>query len=166
MNNLIFEKSITAIKKAPLPIPDPTHVTKAFDNLVNAWKDCTIVSEQEKTKRAGIKAFRDVNVKAIEENSALLKLYLEYSFKERAFTIQGMFERLDQSLANGDTQMASSAIAAIVSITKESPLAYENRPEFCNVQLMYKNHYTNNFDWSEFVIANQKACEKLLENLE
>lgn len=121
MNNLILEKSVTAIKKTPLP--NPTNAAQAFDNLVNAWKDCTIVTEQEKTKRAGIKAFRDVNVKAIEENSALLKLYLEHSFKERAFTIQGMFERLDQSLANGDTQMASSAIAAIVSITKESPLA-------------------------------------------
>jgi hypothetical protein len=119
----MLEKSLAVVKKVPLPIPNPANAAKAFDNLVNAWKDCAIVTEQEKTKRLGIKAFRDVNVKAIEENSALLKLYLEKSFSERAFVIQGMFDRLDESLASGNTQMASDAIAAIVSITKESPLA-------------------------------------------
>jgi hypothetical protein len=119
----MLEKSIAIVKKAPIPVPNPDTAAKAFDNLVNAWRDCSIVTEQEKTKRAGIKAFRDVNVKAIEENSALLRLYLEKSFSERAFVIQGMFDRLDESLASGNTQMASDAIAAIVSITKESPLA-------------------------------------------
>lgn len=105
-----------------LPIPDPSSAAKAFDNLISAWKECSVISEQEKTKRENIRAFRDVNIKAIEENSALLKLYLKHSFEERAFVIQKMFDRLDQSLASGDTQMAASAIAAIVDVTKQSPL--------------------------------------------
>lgn len=38
---------------------------------------------------------------------------------------------------------------------------YENRPEICNVHLMYERHYKTQFDWSEFVLINQKACEIL-----
>jgi hypothetical protein len=118
----MLKKAIKAVGGIPVPTPNPVNAALAFDNLIDAWKECSIITEQEKTKRAGIKSFRDVNIKAIEENSALLKLYLESSFKERAVTIQGMFDRLDTSLANGDSKMASDAIAAIVSITKESPL--------------------------------------------
>ncbi len=97
--------------------------TKAFDNLVGAWKEYAITAEIEQTKRENIKTFRDTSIKAIEESSAILKAYLERVFKERASVIQGMFEHLDKSLASGNTQSASEAIAAIVSVTKESPLA-------------------------------------------
>ena len=114
---------MVAGKNIALPIPNHASATQAFDNLVSAWKECTIVAEQEKTKRENIRAFRDVNVKAIEENSALLKRYLEHSFAERAFVIQEMFNRLDKNLEQGNMQAASDAISAIVSITKESPLA-------------------------------------------
>lgn len=41
---------------------------------------------------------------------------------------------------------------------------YENRPEVCNVRIMYDKHYKNSFVWSEFVTVNQKACEELLKN--
>lgn len=114
---------MVAGKNIALPIPNHASATQAFDNLVSAWKECTIVAEQEKTKRENIRAFRDVNVKAIEENSALLKRYLEHSFAERAFVIQEMFNRLDKNLEQGNMQAASDAISAIVSITKESALA-------------------------------------------
>lgn len=70
-------------------IPTPTTAAvDAFDNLVNAWKDCKNTAEVEKTKRENIKSWRDTNIKAIEENSAILKLYLERSFQERAATIR------------------------------------------------------------------------------
>lgn len=116
---------ITSVTKGkiPLPIPDPTNAAQAFDNLVAAWKECSIITEHEKTKRAQIKSERDVSVKAIEENSKLLKLYLEKTFAERAETIQGMFELLDKGLESGKMDLASDAISAIVDITKQSPLA-------------------------------------------
>lgn len=117
-------KLITGVAKNVASNVDPTaHATKAFENLVSAWKECKIVTEQEKTKRVEIKAFRDINVKAIEENSALLKMYLEYSFKERAFVIQKLFDTLDKSLESGNTQAISDAITGIVDITRQSPLA-------------------------------------------
>ncbi|MCX7067888.1 MAG: YkgJ family cysteine cluster protein [Methylococcales bacterium] len=39
---------------------------------------------------------------------------------------------------------------------------YENRPEICNVRVMYEKHYQSQFNWSEFVLVNQKACDALL----
>jgi hypothetical protein len=108
------------LKKIPLPT---TAAFDAFDNLVNAWKDCKNTAEIEKTKRENIRSWRDTNIKAIEENSAILKLYLERSFQERATTIQGTFDRLDQALADGNIEAVGLMMNAIVSIVKESPLA-------------------------------------------
>jgi hypothetical protein len=105
-----------------LPIPT-TAAVDAFDNLVNAWKDCKNTAEIEKTKRENIKCWRDTNIKAIEENSAILKLYLERSFQERATTIQRTFEYLDQALEDGNTETVGLMMNSIVAIVKESPLA-------------------------------------------
>jgi Fe-S-cluster containining protein len=39
---------------------------------------------------------------------------------------------------------------------------YDNRPEICNVHLMYERHYQHQFTWDEFVQVNQKACDALV----
>jgi hypothetical protein len=104
----------------------PNHLTSAsdaFNNLVNAWKDCQNTAQIEKTKRENIKAWRDTNIKAIEESSSILKLYLERSFQERAATIQNTFTRLDTALASGNIEAVGLMMNSIVSIVKESPLA-------------------------------------------
>ncbi len=95
----------------------------AFNNLVGVWKECKQITEIEKTKREKVKAWRDVNVKIIEENSEILKKYLELSFKERALTIKETFERLDSALANGNTEVVGLMMNSIVSIVNDSPLA-------------------------------------------
>ena len=115
-----IKKLIRNVPKMPVPTPDPN---MAFNTLVSAWKECSIITEQEKTKRENICAYRDVNIKAIEENSAILKIYLEKTFAERSMVIHGMFERLDQGLASGNLDVISATIAAIVDVTKQSPLA-------------------------------------------
>jgi hypothetical protein len=117
-------KNVVAnVSKTSIPMPIPTDAAnQAFNNLVGAWKECSIVAEQEQTKRENIRAYRDVNVKAIEENSAILKLYLEKTFAERAYSIQEMFDRLDKGIELGNTELIASTIGAIVDITKQSPL--------------------------------------------
>jgi hypothetical protein len=114
-------KKVPGIAKG-IPIP-ATPAVDAFNNLVNAWKDYKNTAEVEKTKRENIKSWRDTNIKAIEENSAILKLYLERSFQERAATIQGTFDCLDQALADGNTVAVGLMMNAIVAIVSESPLA-------------------------------------------
>lgn len=117
---MIKNKMPSLVKEIPAPT---TAAIDAFNNLVNAWKDCKNTAEIEKTKRESIKSWRDTNIKAIEENSAILKLYLERSFQERAVTIKGTFERLDQALADGNTEAVALMMNAIVTIVKDSPLA-------------------------------------------
>ena len=122
-----MKNSIIGAPKIPLPVATPPNLVTpailAFNNLVNAWKDCSIVTEQEKSKRENIRAYREVNVRAIEENSAILKLYLKNTFAERAFVIQEMFDRLDKGLDSGNAEVISLTIAAIVDVAKQSPLA-------------------------------------------
>ena len=119
-----IKKAIANVPKTPLSISNPIDTANlALNNLVDAWKECSIVAEQEQTKRDNIRAYREINIKAIEENSAILKLHLEKTFAERALVIQEMFDRLDKGLESGNSEITSSAIAAIVDVTKQSPFA-------------------------------------------
>jgi hypothetical protein len=120
MTNNLPTRISGIVKETPIPT---TVAVDAFDNLVNAWRDYKNTTEIEKTKREYIISWRDANIKVIEENSAILKLYLERSFQERAATIQGTFERLDQALAHENTEVVGLMMNAIVAIVKESPLA-------------------------------------------
>ena len=120
MNANLLMKLPNLAKRAS-PQADPAMM--AFNNLVGAWKECKQTAEIEKIKREKVKAWRDVNVKIIEENSEILKKYLELSFKERALTIKETFERLDSALANGNTEVVGLMMNSIVSIVNESPLA-------------------------------------------
>lgn len=96
---------------------------KALGNIVDAWKQYKMTAEVEHTKRESIRATRDTSIKMIEENAEILKTYLEGMFKERAGIIDGMFAQLDKGLADSNAQLASDAMAAIVAVTKQSPLA-------------------------------------------
>lgn len=44
---------------------------------------------------------------------------------------------------------------------KKSCTIYEKRPDVCNVRLMYKVYYKNDFSWKEFVAINKKSCKVL-----
>lgn len=110
-------------KKVPLPVPDPKDALKAFENLVSAWKDYKTTAELEQTKRESIRAWRDVQVKAIEKNTEILKLYLDHSFAERRMTIDQLFQRLDAGIGSSNPELISMALQSIITITRESPLA-------------------------------------------
>lgn len=121
---MVSKKPISILSNAKLPVPNAADsAAMAFNNLVEAWRECRIVSEQEKTKRENIRSFRDVNIKAIEDNSKILKMYLKNTFLERESVIQGMFDRLDKGIEVGDNEIVSMTIEAIVNVTKQSPLA-------------------------------------------
>ena len=120
MSRTLKERSVDVLKNPPI---SASAAVSAFDNLLNAWKDCKITSEIERTKRENIRSWRDVNVKAIEESSDILRRYLELSFKERAETISGVFERLDRALEDNNTEAVCLMVNSIVTIVKDSPLA-------------------------------------------
>jgi hypothetical protein len=43
---------------------------------------------------------------------------------------------------------------------------YENRPDICNVRVMYEQRYQHQMNWSEFTKQNKLACDALLKNIQ
>lgn len=42
---------------------------------------------------------------------------------------------------------------------------YENRPEFCNVKIMYEKYYKNDYSLLQFYQMNAEVCNQLQELL-
>lgn len=52
-----------------------------------------------------------------------MESYLKERFAEQRYQIDEMFVRLDKGIADGNEQLISGALGAIVSIAAQSPLA-------------------------------------------
>lgn len=102
--------------------PSPLQAVEAFGQLVSAWKEYKITKEVETTKRAQIAAWRDVELTRLDHQRGLLESYLTQTFQERRTVIEGMFNTLDQGIANGDNQLVSMAMQNIISVVQTSPL--------------------------------------------
>lgn len=106
-----------------LPVNPADTAGESFKMLVSAWSEYKKISEVEETKRTEINAYKETQLARIEGQRKVLEQYLSGMFKERATTISGFFEALDKGIASRNSELISSSIGAIVSITKESPLA-------------------------------------------
>ncbi len=95
----------------------------SFNMLVSAWSDYKKVQAVEITKRARIQADKEVAIKAIEEQSALLRDYFTQVFAERRGIIEQNFALLEQALAQDNLDMANLAMASINHLVQQSPLA-------------------------------------------
>ncbi len=42
---------------------------------------------------------------------------------------------------------------------------YENRPDICRVDFMYKQHFSKIYNWNDFCEYNLKICEQLQKNI-
>ncbi len=106
-----------------MPTNHTATASNSFNMLVGAWRDYKTVQAVETTKRAQIQADKEVAIKAIEEQSALLRNYFEHVFAERKSIIQNNFALLEQALAQDNLQMASLAMDSINQLVQQSPLA-------------------------------------------
>lgn len=106
-----------------MPTNHTAAASNSFNMLVGAWRDYKTVQAVETTKRAQIQADKEVAIKAIEEQSALLRNYFEHVFAERKSIIQNNFALLEQALAQDNLQMASLAMDSINQLVQQSPLA-------------------------------------------
>lgn len=114
----------------------------SFNMLVTAWKDYKTVQAIETTKRAKIQADKEVAIKVIEEQSALLRLYFENIFAERKYVINKNFELLEQALEQDNMQMANLAMNSINHLMQQSPLAQAkelmaniNNPQISHIEI-------------------------------
>jgi len=97
-------------------------VTEASNSIVTAWRDYKMVAEQEKTKRFGIAAMRDVKLKELNDKREFMELYLVETFKERRSVVSEMLTRLDQGIESGNDHLIELALATIQDTLRQSPL--------------------------------------------
>ena len=121
----LLNKGVGAIKSTqsnPASVSAQAAST-SFNLLVSAWKDYKQVQAVETTKRAQIQADKEVAIKAIEEQSALLRDYFTQVFAERRGVIEQNFALLEQALAQDNLDMANLAMGSINHLVQQSPLA-------------------------------------------
>ncbi|GFM56371.1 hypothetical protein OH710_00745 [Pseudomonas capsici] len=120
-----MKEIIDLVKKIPLDSKANPAISagESFNMLITAYSEHVKISETEKTKREAITAFKETKLSQIESHRKVLEQYLSNTFKERSSAISGLFDALDKGIESGNSDLISSSIGAIVSITKESPLA-------------------------------------------
>lgn len=115
--------SKTVLSKVAGKVPaNPASALEAFNMLVKAHHDYKITAETERTKRSAIEAWRQVQVGNLQMQKELLQSYLSQTFAERRHVIDEMFDRLDQGIESGNTDLMNMAMSSIVNIVQTSPL--------------------------------------------
>lgn len=105
---------------APLSVFDGLN---ALNQLVAAAQDCIKVHAVENTKQARISAYAKTEIKRIKASEDILKAYFEQTFAERRSAFDGLFERLDVALGQGDAPAIGTVLQGIVDIARSSPIA-------------------------------------------
>src|SRR3954468_12716481 len=80
----------------------------ALNNIISGTKDYLRLREEERTKRTTIEAYATVEVARIRSAESVLKEYFGQVFAERARTIDGLFDHLDDATSKGDGEAATA----------------------------------------------------------
>jgi len=111
------------MKKKIIPKPTPAQALEGFKMLTEAYQQNHQVTEQERTKREQIAAYKEVELAKISSQKEILQTYLSNVFAERKEVINKLFDTLDQGIQKGDTTLIQQSLAGVVAIAKESPLS-------------------------------------------
>ena len=86
-------------------------------------KDYLIVTEQEQTKRVGIKSDCKVQLAKVEAIRSTFELFLNRSFDERRQNFEELFGLVKTSMERGDLKSLEHSLNAVVELARVSPLA-------------------------------------------
>lgn len=127
-------KSIKNVNFGPMQIME---LIKLFvDKSAEVAKFC----EEQKTKRAEIRANAQVAIHQIDSMRIFLQDYLNKSFDERRLLFAREFEIVDQCLATGNVQALAISLNAITDLAKSSP--FKALADLKEVQSAIENHST------------------------
>jgi len=101
----------------------PEMLLKSMQMLQDTYKENHRVTEEETTKRIGIEAEKEVHLRIISSQKAILEQYLEGIFSERKEMIHHMFEVLDKGIETNNMELVQQGLGSIIAVAKESPLA-------------------------------------------
>lgn len=96
--------------------------SNAFSRLIETHHEYKKIAAQEKSKREAVKAWKDVRLTELKNQKEILRSYLEETFKERRYMIDGLFEALDKGIEANNLDVINGVIGGIINVAKESPL--------------------------------------------
>lgn len=99
----------------------PTHVVDGVTDVVSNITDYLKVAEQEETRRTDIVAKRDVALATIQLQRAMISELMQYTFQERAVTLQKQFDILDQAMLQGNVAIVDASLKSMVAVIQSSP---------------------------------------------
>lgn len=112
--------------KFPTNVNVPLNATQLLTvspaQLFQAWNECVKITQQEKTKRRAISAWKEKELTRIGEQSLILREFLNQEFRDRREVYQKFFEKLDQAIAEGNNDLVAVLSAQIVETVRQSPM--------------------------------------------
>lgn len=114
-----------SVKAATLiPKPSPAMVVDAFRLVMASAQEWHAVTEQEKTRREEIRAWKESQLEIIQVQRDFLLTALDKTFDERRENFRRLFDQLDRALmSDGDNAPSQVAdlLGTITDLAKTSP---------------------------------------------
>lgn len=136
LTSSINNKMLSVSKGKPGPA-QMVEMTKFFiDKSAEVAKFC----EEQRTKRAEIRANAQVAIHQIDAVREFLQSYLDKTFDERRMLFAKEFEFVDKCLATGNVQALAVSLNAITELAKSSP--FKALADIKSVKNAIENHCT------------------------
>lgn len=136
LTSSINNKMLSVSKGKPGPA-QMVEMTKFFiDKSAEVAKFC----EEQRTKRAEIRARAQVAIHQIDAVREFLQSYLDKTFDERRMLFAKEFEIVDKCLATGNVQALAVSLNAITDLAKSSP--FKALADIKSVKNAIENHST------------------------
>jgi hypothetical protein len=116
-----MKKIVTNLSKAGGPASALIEAAKLLAELKASMGDYIRITQEEKTKRAEIKAWENIKIEEIRAKRDLFITYLDKAFTEREKSFDRLFDQADEAMRQGDAQQLGAILSSITELAKTTP---------------------------------------------
>lgn len=120
--------------------PGPAQMVEMTKFFIDKSAEVAKFCEEQRTKRAEIRARAQVAIHQIDAVREFLQSYLDKTFDERRMLFAKEFEIVDKCLATGNVQALAVSLNAITDLAKSSP--FKALADIKSVRNAIENHST------------------------
>ncbi len=120
--------------------PGPAQMVEMTKFFIDKSAEVAMFCEEQRTKRAEIRARAQVAIHQIDAVREFLQSYLDKTFDERRMLFAKEFEIVDKCLATGNVQALAVSLNAITDLAKSSP--FKALADIKSVKNAIENHST------------------------
>lgn len=120
--------------------PGPAQMVEMTKFFIDKSAEVAKFCEEQRTKRAEIRARAQVAIHQIDAVRVFLQSYLDKTFDERRILFAKEFEIVDKCLATGNVQALAVSLNAITDLAKSSP--FKALADIKSVRNAIENHST------------------------